>query len=372
MTSPSSAVRLAFAGCGNVVGAYLALAERLQRARCAEVVAIQGNEKHRSRAREEWRIPAFHTDFSEMLLRDDIDAVVILTPMPQHFPMALAALRAGKHVVLEKPMATTLEDARALLSAADASHRHLVCAPFTLLSPTFQTIARRIRRGDIGRVVSARGRYGWAGPDWTDWFYKPGGGALFDLGVYNLTTLTGWLGPVRRVMAMSGVAIPERSIQGRTIKVEADDNTQVLLDFGDARFATITTGFTIQQYRGPGLEIFGTEGTINLVGDDWDPDGYELWQNSAACWQYFKETQPDWPWTDGLRHLVECVHNDTPPIVTPQHSLHVLEVMLKAQASGSDGRSHLVESSFEPPRFGDETSATPAAHRVHDRTRGSE
>jgi len=371
MTSQASLVRLGIAGCGNVVGAYLSVAERLQRSGQAEVVAIHGAEKYRQRAREEWLIPDFHTNYSEMLARADVNAVVILTPMPQHASMALAALAAGKHVLVEKPMATSLEDAYDLLAAARRSDRHLVCAPFTLLSSTFQTIAHRVRRGDIGRVVSARGRYGWAGPDWTDWFYKPGGGALFDLGVYNLTTLTGWLGPVRRVMAMSGAAIPERLIQGRPIRVEADDNTHVLLDFGESRFATLTSGFTIQQYRGPGIELFGTEGTINLLGDDWDPDGFELWQNCAGCWQYFKETQPDWPWTDGLRHLVECIRQGSKPLVTPEHALHVLEVMLQALASGRDGKSREVTSTFELPALPGAIEAH-AAHRVHDRTRGGE
>ncbi len=371
MTSPASVVRLALAGCGNVVNAYLGAAERWPRGGQAEIVAIHGAAKHRRRAREEWRIPAFHTDYAEMLARPEVDAVVILTPMPLHAAMAAAALRAGKHVLVEKPLATRLDEARALVDAARAGGRHLVCAPFTILSPTFQAIARRLRRGDIGRVVSARGRYGWAGPDWAEWFYQPGGGALFDLGVYNLTTLTGWLGPVRRVMAMTGVAIPERIIQGRPVRVEAEDNAQLLLDFGDSRFASLTTGFTLQQYRGPGIELFGTEGTINLLGDDWDPDGYELWQNSAGCWQYFKETRPDWPWTDGLRHLVECIRQQTKPWVKPEQALHVLEVMLKAQVSGHDGTAQVVDSTFEPPVFEDSNEG-PAAHRIHDRARGGE
>jgi predicted dehydrogenase len=368
MTAQASLVRLGMAGCGNVAGAYLTLAERLQRSGQAEIVALHGAEKHRRRAREEWRIPAFHTDYAEMLARPDVDAVVILTPMPEHAPMAKAALLAGKHVLVEKPMATNLDDARDLVATARHCQRHLVCAPFTVLSPTFQAIARRLRRGDIGRVVSARGRYGWAGPDWTDWFYKPGGGALFDLGVYILTTLTGWLGPVRRVMAMTGVAIPERMIQGRPVRVEADDNTQVLLDFGGARFASLTTGFTLQQYRGPSIELFGTEGTLNLSGDDWDPDGYEIWQNSAGCWQCFKETQPDWPWTDGLRHLVECIQSGARSQVAPEHAFHVLDVLLQAQQAGRDGQTRVVESTFTPPAFA-AVAETVAAHRVHDRTR---
>jgi len=356
MTKDLVPVRLGIAGCGNVLGAYITLLEQLQRRGLAQVAALCGRDHQRAAAQAAWPSADFLTDYHALLCRPDIDAVVVLTPMLDHAPAAKAALLAGKHVLVEKPMATR------------ETGKHLVCAPFTILSPTFQTIAARLRCGDIGRVVSARARYGWAGPDWTDWFYKPGGGALFDLGVYSLTTLTGWLGPVRRVAALTGVAVPERIVKGKPTLVQADDNLQVLLDFGDSCFAAVTTGFTIQQYRGPAVELFGTEGTLNLLGDDWDPDGYELWQNSAGCWQLFKETQPDWPWTDGLRHLVECIHSRTQPLVTPEHACHVLEVMLLAQSAGRDGRTHNVQSTFSPPTFEDTASAQ-EAHRVHDRTR---
>src|SRR5262249_14897230 len=140
----------------------------------ARIVAIHGSEKYRARAQQEWRIPEFYPDYAEMLARPDIDAVLILTPMPFHGKMALAALKAGKHVLVEKPMATRLDEARLLVDAAQISQRHLLAAPFTVLSPTFQKISTRLRRGDIGTVVSARGRYGWAGPNWAEWFYKPG------------------------------------------------------------------------------------------------------------------------------------------------------------------------------------------------------
>jgi predicted dehydrogenase len=369
MSSPSSPVRIGFAGCGNVLGAYLTVAARLRQRGLAEVTAFYGRDRQRAEALAAWPTATFHTDFAALLAEAPVDVVVVLTPMPEHADMARAALLAGKHAVVEKPLATTLEAGRELVDLAARSGRHLLCAPFTVLSPTFRTIGHRLQRGDIGKVASARGRYGWAGPDWNDWFYRPGGGALFDLGVYSLTTLTGWLGPAQRVTAMTGVAIPERVVKGRRIRVEADDNAQVLLDFGQGCFAVVTTGFTIQQYGGPGLELYGTDGTIHLLGDDWDPDGYEIWQNAAGCWQRFKETHPDWPWTDGLRHLVECLQQGSRPIMTPEHAFHVLEIMIKAQEAGRDGQARRIESRFAPLRFEGE-GATVAAHRVHDRTRG--
>jgi predicted dehydrogenase len=114
--------------------------------------------------------------------------------MKEHGPITRAALEAGKHVLVEKPMAVSLEEARELVELAKRSPGYLVCAPYVILSPTFQTIGRRVRRGDVGKIFSARARYGWAGPSWSEWFYRPGGGCLFDLGVYCITSLTGLIG----------------------------------------------------------------------------------------------------------------------------------------------------------------------------------
>jgi predicted dehydrogenase len=192
---------------------------------------------------------------------------------------------------------------------------------------------------------------------------------LFDLGVYNVTSLTGFIGPAKRVTALTGVAIPERVIEGQRVEVEAEDNAHVLIDFGESVFAVVTTGFTMQKYRCPAIEIYGSEGTIQMMGDDWDPEGYELWQNKVGAWQIFEETDPNWPWTDGLHHLVECIEQGQRPIITPEHAYHVLEIMLKAQQSGREGQAKVIESTFTPPRFaGLEEAEGKAAHLIHDRS----
>ncbi len=368
MTTDRPPLRIGIAGPGNVLEAYLAAAGRLRARGLAEVAAISGPERRRARALRAAPGVEYVPEFRALLDRRDIDLVVILTPMTEHGRMIREALEAGKHVLAEKPLAVTLEEGREVLRSARGSRSRLVPAPFTVLSPTFGAIAGRLRRGEIGRVVSARGRYGWAGPDWAEWFYRPGGGAIFDLGVYNITTLTGLLGPVRKVAALAGVAQPERAAGGRTVRVEAEDNAHVLLDFGEGRFAVVTTGFTIQQYRGPAVELYGTEGTIQLLGDDWDPDGYEMWRNEAGCWECYKETHPEWTWTDGLTHLAERILDGAPPRVTPEHAFHVLEVMVRAKEAARDGRTRAVESDF-PPIAIDDLPAGTAPHRVHDRTR---
>ncbi len=368
MARPTSPLRLGVIGCGNVLSAYRATIDRLRARGAVEVVIACGRESQRAKVRAELGDITFSTHAIEAIESPRVEAVLILTSMKEHAWLASTALVEGKHVLVEKPLATTLDEAKALVEVAKRSPGHLVCAPFTILSPTYQTLARRIRNGDIGKPCSARARYGWAGPDWSEWFYQPGGGCLFDLGVYCLTSLTGLLGPAKRVMAMTGVAIPEREINGRKIRVEAEDNAQVLLDFGDSAFAVVTSGFTMQQYRNPALEVYGTTGTIQMLGDDWDTDGYETFQNSAGCWQVFKETRPDWPWTDGLNHLVDCIQRGTKPLVAPEQALHVLEVMLKAQQAGREGRALALESTFTPPVFAEPT-AQEVAHLMHDRPR---
>ena len=237
--------------------------------------------------------------------------------------------------------------------------------PHTLLSPTFRAVHGAVRAGEVGDLLTARARYGWAGPWWNEWFYAPGGGSLFDLGVYNVTSLCALFGPARRVTAMVGVAIPEREVNGRRIRVEADDNAHVLLDFS-ARFAVVTTGFTMQRYRSPAIEVYGSEGTVQLLGDDWAPEGWELWRNGDGAGASSRVGSP-LAVDRGLRHLVECVEAGRPTVTRPEHAYHALEVMLAAQAAGRDGVARSIESGFPDPVYDSEWVDLDAERRAHDR-----
>lgn len=349
----SAPLRVGVIGCGNVLGAYRPELERLRARGWTEAVAACGWEPQRDAARAAFPAARFTTQAEEVYQAPDVDLVAVLTSMPQHGPLAVAAFRAGKHVLVEKPLATSLADAAELVALAGQGGGQLCCAPFTTLSPTFQALGAR---------------YGWAGPSGHEWFYKPGGGCLLDLGIYCVTSLTGLLGPVRRMTALTGVANSEPEINGRTVAVEAEDNAQVLLEFAGGALGVVTSGFTMQKYRGPALKIYSTAGTIQMLGDDWDPDGYELWRNDAGCWETYPEAHPESTWTDGLRHLVACVRGEETPRVTPAQSYHVLEILLQAQKSAREGRALKIESTFEAPPFSTPLTAE-AAHLRHDRTR---
>ena len=145
---------------------------------------------------------------------------------------------------------------------------------------------------------------------------------------------------------MMGVAIPKREAEGEVVSVNAEDNAHILLDFGEGRFASIATGFTIQKYKSPAVELYGATGTLQMLGDDWAPEGFEQWSNERGSWELFGETDTQWPWTEGLRHLVESIETGTPTVTRPEHAFHALEVMLAAKQSAAEGRVVEIASTF--------------------------
>ncbi len=344
-------VRIGIVGCGQVAfGSYGRTLKALRGERLLEITFASDLLADKRQAVEEaFGATRFTTDYRELVQADEVDLVMVLTSMREHSAISKAALLAGKHVLVEKPLATTLAEAADLLQLAQQAPGYLVPAPFTILSPTYQAIHQRVLARELGEITMARARYGHAGPTWGPWFYQVGGGPLFDLGVYNLTSLTGLLGPAVRVMAMTRTALPERIVDGHPIEVEVPDTMQLLIEFSNGAFATVATGFTMQRYRSPAIELYGTQGTIQMLGNDFKPAGYELWLNRVGSWQFFDETAPTWWWTDGLRHLVECIQEGRAPVVTPEHAYHVLELMLKAQVAGTSGQAQFLQSSFTLP-----------------------
>jgi predicted dehydrogenase len=362
-------VGLGVIGCGSVfAGPYRAMIERLRAAGRAHVSAVFDlDEGKRRGAAAYYDVRPDLEGADDVIGHDDVDAVLVLTSMNEHGPLARRALTAGKHVLVEKPMATSLTEAAELVELARGAPSLLVCAPHILLSPTFRAVHAAVRSGAVGELLTARARYGWAGPWWGEWFYERGGGSLFDLGIYNVTSLCALFGPARRVTALVGVAVPERHVNGHAIRVEADDNAQVLLDFGNARFASVTTGFTMQKYRSPAIELYGSEGTIQLLGDDWAPEGWELWRNEEASWRVFPESDPHWQWTEGLRHLVDCIESGRRTVTRPEHAYHALEIVLAAQAAGGDGMARTIESEFPDPVYDEAWVLAEADRYEHDR-----
>src|SRR5260370_37130189 len=159
-------VRMGIVGCGNVMsGSYMPMIERLRAQGLAEAVAAcDVKEEKRLLVRERFGMTRFSTDYRETVSLDEVDLVLVLTSMPAHGPVARAALEAGKHVLVEKPMAVTLEEAAGLGELARGGPGLLLPAPHPLLRPTYQTPWQPLHPGGIGPGRSARAPHVRSGP----------------------------------------------------------------------------------------------------------------------------------------------------------------------------------------------------------------
>ena len=269
-------------GCGSLslIGILPQLSEPDVRER-VEVVAVC--DVVEARAREtaaRFGIPHALTDARRLVARDDVELVLVATPIEHHYPYAMDALRAGKHVYVQKTMATTYGEAQEMVAAARERGLTLVAAPGQMLAPAMRAMKALVDGGALGAVYWAWGSTGgWHHDEPTrrgddvlhsvdpSWYYRPAGGPLRDVTVYVLHSLTGILGPARRVTAMSGTRVAEQRWREKAIPVEVDDNSLLLLDFGHATFAVAgghssRTG-KLMQWGAMGL--YGTDGAIETL-----------------------------------------------------------------------------------------------------------
>ena len=319
-------------------------------------------------AAERFNIPRAYTSYEELLERGEVDAVTIATPIGLHHEHGRMALEAGKHVHCNKTMTTTSAEATELIELARANGLRLVASPGEVLRPHNQEIKRLIGAGAIGVLSwavcgSAFGTYhedeperqgagglGNIDPSW--YFRKPGGGPLYDMTVYNLHALTTVLGPARRVTALSGVRIPERSFGGRLVPCDADDNTLILIDFGGSLFA-LAYGTAAGHIE---TSYFGTRGTIagtKLNGEPFEYTGRELalqapgWTGQQWLLPHVvgphRHIEEQHVYED-IMQLVDWVREGTPSPVTAEHARHVIEIIECAYLAADTGQTQELRS----------------------------
>jgi predicted dehydrogenase len=353
-------------GAGSVLWAYLQVLDRLVPRGLAEEGPIC------ARRRETWsnllrRRPRARLVLSPEEVVEDADVVVVLTPPASHAELSLLALERGRHVVCEKPVATTRAEAEPVFVLAAERGLLLLAAPFVQLAPTFRALWTQVRRGAIGGVHSARGLYGNAGSPWAAWYHSAGVGPLAENGIYNLKSLTALLGPVTEVLAAEATALPVRQAGGQTIADPDPDVAHVILRHAGGALSSLVSSQAIQRYRRPALELYGTEGTANLLGDDWDPRGFEIWRNEAGCWERQDAIDATWLWADGLRECVAALGEGRDPLQEPEQDLHLLDVVDAARIAVRERRAVEVASRF--PVL-DLTLELPSdLQHVHDHTR---
>ena len=389
-------VKVALAGLGSVaqrgILPHLACGdarERLETVACCDVVPGRA----RATARKfGWR--EAYEDYDALLRRADVEAVLIATPIPAHYPQAMAALAAGKHVYVQKTMTTTLAEADDVVAAAGRSGRILVASPGQMLRPAFRWVRRVVRSGALGTLYWASSSTAGGGHEHErfrsgddvlshvdpSWYYRAGGGPMYDMAVYPLHALTGILGPARRVAAMSGIGLPVRAWKGERIAVEMDDNTVLLLDFGDNVFAMLgghnsaapaAVGFGRLWFGGSARGLDAGQGAIELSGGGALPaellDGVTVLPATepagpgARAGGLRVQVPGELPHVQGehlglperhvyadIMHLADCIVEGRDPIPSAAHARHVVEIIEKGYAASRTGQTQTLQSTFEP------------------------
>jgi predicted dehydrogenase len=349
-------IKIGVIGCGSVSGSYL---PHLSKCPYAEVVSVCDVIPERAQRRAtEFKVPNHYPHIDKMLAGASFDFLVNLTDMQEHEHLNREAIHAGKHVWSEKPIANSLAAGQALLQQAKERGLRLWGAPTVVQSPQFAFMAKTLAAGRLGRVAAAHADYGHTGPDWSAFFYEKGGGSLPDLGVYNLTSLTGLLGPARSLVAMTSVVTPFRTVQNKgRIPVTAEDNAMIILDHGGGVLSHVQSGFNYFNPHGHDgsketrhtLSIVGKTGVMGLVGYDWGPRGVDLATEAHPEYERHATDAGNYSWQMGASLAAECLSTGRELLITPEHALHVVEIITGARQSQETGQRIALRSTFRWP-----------------------
>lgn len=350
-------LKVAVIGCGSVSNRYL---PQLLSSSLIEVVSLCDIKYERAvNQNNQYKVNAkTYPNIDAMLAGVPFDMQVTITDMQVHGELNKIALNAGKHVWSEKPLANSYKEGKALLDLAKSKNLRLWGAPAVVDSPQFAFMSKTIQDGTLGRLASAHGQYGHTGPTWSAFFYEKGGGSMPDLGVYNMSTLTGLLGPAKSVMAMTSIVTPERTVDDKgTIKVEAEDNAHLLLEHDKNVISHVMCGFNFFDTHGHeagtttmhSIQIFGNKGNMRLIGYDWETNGVVLDTSYDEPPQLLCTDKGGYEWQEGARVVGESIIRGTEPRINVEHALHVLEIIEGARKSSATGQKIKLESTFKWP-----------------------
>lgn len=350
-------LRVAVVGCGNIANGY---GEAMLGRR--EIKILGASDIDQARAWE-WAKKfggQAYASLDAVLADPEVEAVVNLTIQQAHVEVVTRCLNAGKHVHSEKPLASTYDEARKLVALAGVKNLRLSCAPVTWLGEAQQTAWKLIRDGKIGTP-----RVAYATVDWSrieGWHPNPAPfyavGAVADVGVYPLSLLTAWFGPVVRVVAGGGVIMPDRTTKdGKPFKLTTEDWTVSVLEFANGLRARLTANFYVGEpaENRAALEIHGDAGSVSTA-----------WFSAAAPVRFgkfggkYQRVPPVRPpaghgewycdWSAGVFELWRALRTNQPHPTGGAHAAHVVEVIAAVHQSMREKRTVEIKSTFPAPQ----------------------
>jgi predicted dehydrogenase len=341
-------------GVGVISAQYFESLKRLPNLRLVAVADL--NEARAAEVAAEQGVVARSVD--ELLESDDIEAVINLTIPAAHVEVGLRALAAGKHVFAEKPLGLSTAEARPLVEAQKNGTR-VGSAPDTVLGTGIQTARKVIDDGTIGELLGASVH--WSAPGHERWhpapafYYQPGGGPLYDMGPYYLTSLVHLLGPVTKVSGVARRSNRERVIAtgpnaGTALPVDVDTHITALLEHASGVASSVTVSFEVWATRSPLFEVYGSQGTLAVPDPNRFSEPVEVFTASAGEWA---EVPASAGYRDagrgyGLADMAAAIAEGRPHRASAELAFHVLDIMESIMTAAAEGR--VVELSSTAPR----------------------
>lgn len=348
MAFPSAKVGIV--GCGNISNIYLEAGKKFD---ILDIVAVSDLDLARAQAKAEEHGIAKAVSVEELLADPEIEIVINLTVPGAHYEVCKAALDAGKNTYVEKPLSITREQGRDLLETASTKGLRIGGAPDTFLGAAQQTCRKLIDDGAIGQPIAATAfMLGRGVEDWhpnPEFFFKPGGGPMFDMGPYYLTSLVSLLGPIKRVTGSAQISFPERQITsqpfaGQTIIVETPTHIAGVMDFAGGAVGTIITSFDAWAHNLPPIEIHGSLGSLSVP----DPNMFDgtiklyrdkKWEEIPFTHGYAENSRGI-----GVADMAYAIRENRPHRASGELTFHVLDAMHGFLEASQQGRHYIMES----------------------------
>jgi UDP-N-acetyl-2-amino-2-deoxyglucuronate dehydrogenase len=352
--------KVALIGCGSIAqGTYLPHFHRNPR---AEMVAVCDIIPERAKAcAEKFHIPQWYTGIDELLERCDFDILMQTASIPAHFELNMKALKAKKHLYSQKPCGLTPEQVTQMIEAANAAGVKFEASPIHMLRPDIRYAKKLIDSGALGHIALIRCTMAHGGPEYFQfrdadptWFFRPGAGAMYDMGVHALHCVTGLLGPAKSLVNLSCVSQPQRTVRSGDfdgLPIDSSvlpDNYLISLDFGGGTMGIVDAGFCKKAGKTPSIEVYGAFGTISFMDDglevylDLPEKGIRGWMKPEP----YDTPNMDFFQCSVVSDLIDAIEKDRPVALSPEHARHVIEIMEAVQRPGVSGQQIQLATTF--------------------------
>jgi len=283
------------------------------------------------------------SDYRKLLKRKDIDAVFVNIPNSLHEAVAVDAAKAGKHILVEKPMAVSANAARKMVTASKKAKKILMIEQTQRFDPLHQAAKKFLDTGALGKLHMIKGKLGHASPKYwmggnPKWFNNrkySGGGAIIDVGIHILDLLR-WL---------SGKEVAEVCANVGTIekRFNVDDNGSVLLRFKDGAFGQFDASWTCRPYE-VSTWFYGEKGCLRTfmgaekvivahlatAGKSQDPNCLRK--------NVYPKVKAGSGWGNAVHHFIDCILQGKKPFTSGEEGVKSLSVVLAAYESAKKGR----------------------------------